>query len=275
MGRLLPPLSGPHKIIRVGLTYASHAAEADVDVPERPLLFGKVWHTVIGPGAEIRMPYEDCHLDYEASWRLSSAIRLGGCPPTGARVRGGYTCFNDVSDRAAQLGDGPVVPGQELSRLRSARAAHRDDGTSWRTPGPADQLPCEREVKRLARTWQMLVGISELVSYGFYQFDLHLGEVIATGTPSGVALGSKSWLRPGDSVEVEIEGVGTLHNTVAGMRCPGHTGRSVGLEVPLRLDVWPGRGCDAACLVAGEGAQRAGEDVRLAVQRRPKHPGAP
>jgi 2-keto-4-pentenoate hydratase/2-oxohepta-3-ene-1,7-dioic acid hydratase in catechol pathway len=58
-----------------------------------------------------------------------------------------------------------------------------------------------------------------LVSYGFSQFDLHLGEVIATGTPSGVALGLKSWLRPGDLVEVEIEGVGTLHNTVAGMRC--------------------------------------------------------
>jgi 2,4-didehydro-3-deoxy-L-rhamnonate hydrolase len=114
MGRLLPPLSGPHKIIRVGLNYASHAAEADVDVPERPLLFGKVWHTVIGPGAEIRMPYEDCHLDYEASWRLSSAIRLGGCPPTGARVRGGYTCFNDVSDRAAQLGDGRWYRGRNF-----------------------------------------------------------------------------------------------------------------------------------------------------------------
>lgn len=80
--RLLPPLSGPHKIIRVGLNYASHAAEADVDVPERPLLFGKVWHTVIGPGAKIRMPCEDCHLDSGASWRLSSAIRLDGCPPT-------------------------------------------------------------------------------------------------------------------------------------------------------------------------------------------------
>jgi hypothetical protein len=59
-----------------------------------------------------------------------------------------------------------------------------------------------------------------LVSYGCYQFDLHPGEVIATGTPSGVALGSKSWLRPGDSVEAGMEGVGTLHNTVGGMRCP-------------------------------------------------------
>jgi 2-keto-4-pentenoate hydratase/2-oxohepta-3-ene-1,7-dioic acid hydratase in catechol pathway len=59
----------------------------------------------------------------------------------------------------------------------------------------------------------------QLVSYGFYQFDLHLGEVIATGTPSGVALGLKSWLRPGDSVEAKIDGVGTLH-TVGRMRCP-------------------------------------------------------
>jgi hypothetical protein len=155
MGRLLPPLSGPHKIIRVGLNYASHAAEADVDVPERPLLFGKVWHTVIGPGAEIRMPYEDCHLDYEASWRLSSAIRLGGCPPT--RRSGAWRLHvlqrRLRSSRSARRR--PVVPGQELSRLRSARAAHRDDGTSWRTPGPADQLPYEREVKRLARAWQM------------------------------------------------------------------------------------------------------------------------
>jgi hypothetical protein len=84
-------------------------------------------------------------------------------------------------------------------------------------------------VKRLAPTWQMLVGISELVSYGFYQFDLHLCEVIATGTPSGVALGLKSWLRPGDSVEAKIEGVGTLHKHGGRYALPGHTGRSVGL----------------------------------------------
>src|ERR671910_1338365 len=93
------------------------------------------------------------------------------------------------------------------------------------------------------------------------------------GMPSGVALGLKSWLRPGDSVEAEIEGVGVLHNTVGGMFCPGRTGPSVGLEVPRRLDGRPGRGCDAACLVAAAGAQRAGEDVWLAVQRRPEHPG--
>jgi 2-keto-4-pentenoate hydratase/2-oxohepta-3-ene-1,7-dioic acid hydratase in catechol pathway len=114
MGRLLPPLSGPHKIIRVGLNYASHAAEADVDVPERPLLFGKVWHTVIGPGAEIRMPYEDCHLDYEASWRLSSAIRLGGCPPT---RRSGAWRLHVLQRRlrsSRSTRRRPVVPGQDL-----------------------------------------------------------------------------------------------------------------------------------------------------------------
>src|SRR5215207_6875817 len=93
--------------------------------------------------------------------------------------------------------------------------------------------------------------------------------------PAASLLARSAGCDPGDSVEAEIEGVGVLHNTVGGMFCPGHTGRSVGLEVPRRLDVRPGRGCDAACLVAGEGAQRAREDVWLAVQRRPEHPGAP
>jgi 2-keto-4-pentenoate hydratase/2-oxohepta-3-ene-1,7-dioic acid hydratase in catechol pathway len=112
--RLLPPLSGPHKIIRVGLNYASHAAEADVDVPERPLLFGKVWHTVIGPGAEIRMPYEDCHLDYGGAGGCHRLSGSAAARRPGARVRGGYTCFNDVSDRAAQLGDGRWYRGRNF-----------------------------------------------------------------------------------------------------------------------------------------------------------------
>jgi 2-keto-4-pentenoate hydratase/2-oxohepta-3-ene-1,7-dioic acid hydratase in catechol pathway len=65
----------------------------------------------------------------------------------------------------------------------------------------------------------MLVGISKLVSYGFSQFDLHLGEVIATSTPSGVGLGLKSWLRPGDSVGRRSRALARCTNTVAGMLC--------------------------------------------------------
>src|SRR5918992_4080715 len=87
-------------------------------------------------------------------------------------------------------------------------------------------------------------------------------------------LGLKGWLRPGDSVEAGDGGRWRIAPTGGRYALPGYTGRSVGLGVPLRLDVRPGRGCDAACLVAGEGALRAGEEVWLAVQRRPQHPGA-
>ena len=115
MGRLLPPLSGPHKIIRVGLTYASHAAEADVDVPGAAIAVRQG----VAHGESVRAPRSACRM----RTAISTMRRAGGCHRLsgsaaarrpGARVRGGYTCFNDVSDRAAQLGDGRWYRGRNF-----------------------------------------------------------------------------------------------------------------------------------------------------------------
>lgn len=205
----------PRQIVCLGLNYRDHAEEAGLDLPPQPLLFMKAPGSVAAHKEPIRMPQGCTQLDYEAE--LAVVIGRPGrnvSVDQAHELIGGYTCFNDVSDREAQMSGGQWFRGK-----------------SFRTFGPlgpwivtvdelglADNLAIEcrvnGSVRQRSSTSQLVFPVAEIVSYCSRLMDLLPGDVIATGTPGGVAYPNGTYLQPGDSVEVEIEGIGVLQNTV-------------------------------------------------------------
>lgn len=204
------------KIVAVGLNYRDHAREVDMELPERPLLFAKWPNAVIGDGDAIVLPPGVEQVDYEAE--LAAVI---GATVKGASVENaleavaGYACLNDVSARSLQFADGqwtrgksldtfcpigPVVPRDAVGDPQSLRIGCRVNGETMQDGTTAD----------------MIFSVAQLVAFISEWITLEPGDVIATGTPPGVAMGRPDgrYLAPGDTVEVEIEGVGVLTNRV-------------------------------------------------------------
>ena len=204
--RLVAPCR-PTKIVCVGRNYADHARELGNDVPETPLLFFKPPSAVIGPGDSIVYPPQSQRVDYEGELAVVIGRRCRNVRRDEAHkyVRG-YTVFNDVTARDLQKADGQwarakgfdtfapigpwIVDGIDVSRLR----------IRTRLNGKLCQDAC---------TDQMIFDVPTLVEYATAAFTMEPDDIIATGTPSGIG----PMLR-GDLVEVEIEGIGTLANSV-------------------------------------------------------------
>ena len=177
----LGPLFTPRNVICIGLNYKDHAAEGGVALPEKPVVFAKLNGSIIGPNAPIVLPPETQQVDYEAELAVVIGRRCKGASKEDAlNCVAGYTCLNDVSARDFQFGDNQWV-----------RSKSQD------TFGPMGPY---------------LVTISFL-SRGI---TLEPGDVISTGTPHGVGFARKPpiFLKAGDQVVVEIDGVGRLSNRV-------------------------------------------------------------
>lgn len=205
---LLAPVL-PSKIICVGKNYLDHAAEMGGSVPERPLLFFKPPSAVIGPEAEIHLPASS-RVDYEGEIAVVIGRRCRHVPRArAAEVIWGVTAFNDVTDREAQ--------SWETNWVRAKGFDTSACLGPWLVPW--DELPHPLEVvtrvdgerRQQGRTDQLAFPIPFLIEVVSGIMTLERGDVIATGTPAGVGP-----LRPGDVVEVEVSGVGTLRNRVAG-----------------------------------------------------------
>jgi 2-keto-4-pentenoate hydratase/2-oxohepta-3-ene-1,7-dioic acid hydratase in catechol pathway len=212
---LSAPIPRPPKVICVGLNYADHAAESGVEPPEHPILFSKFPTAVIGPGDAIVLPEGATQLDYEAELAIVIGRPARNLSPDEAPAAiGGYACFNDVSEREAQLGDGQWLRGKTHDTFAPF-------GPWIATPDevdPADlaiRCSVNGEVRQDSRTSEMIFPSAEIVSFCSRAFTLEPGDVIATGTPPGVALGNGRWLQPGDEVTVSIDGLGSLTNHVA------------------------------------------------------------
>jgi len=212
---LLAPIPRPGKVVCVGLNYKDHAAETGATPPERPMLFGKAATCVVGPGRDIEMPAGDVKLDYEAE--LAVVIGALGRHLTKEQapsVIGGYACFNDVSERIAQKTDGQFFRGKSFDTFGPF-------GPLIATPDEIDDpqhltIRClvNDEVRQDSSTSAMIFSINHIVAYCSRAFTLEPGDVIATGTPSGVGAGSGRFLQRSDTVSVEVEGLGTLTNQV-------------------------------------------------------------
>lgn len=205
-----PGLARPGKIICVGRNYRDHAEEMDNPVPERPLLFQKPVSAVIGPDEPIRLPGESDEVEHEAEIGVVVGRRLSRADEEEARAAvAGVTCVNDVTARDLQRTESQWVRAKGFDsfcpvgpRLHALR-----DPDAWREL----EVRCRvnGEERQRGRAADMAFGLPAVLSYVSRAITLEPGDLVATGTPSGVGP-----LRPGDRVEVEVSGVGVLRNPV-------------------------------------------------------------
>jgi 2-keto-4-pentenoate hydratase/2-oxohepta-3-ene-1,7-dioic acid hydratase in catechol pathway len=213
---LLAPVPRPGKIVAAGVNYAAHAAEGNRDAPDHPVLFAKLTTSVVGHGAEIRWdPTLTQFVDFEAELAvvIGRTCRRVGESEALAYVAG-YTCLNDVSARDLQYSDKQFVRGKSLDTFcpLGPWLVTADEITDPQ----ALRVRClvNGEVMQDASTAEMVFGVAALVSFCSQAFTLEPGDVIATGTPSGVGWfrDPKLMLKDGDEVVVDIEHVGRLVN---------------------------------------------------------------
>lgn len=214
---ILAPLPTPGKIVCIGLNYRDHAAETGVAVPQEPVLFAKFANSVIGPGAPIMVPRAARRVDYEAELGVVIGRRARRVGPEEALAHvAGYICANDVSARDLQPKSGQWTRGKAVD--------------TFLPTGPwlvtADEIPDPQvlaircivngEVLQDSNTAEMVFGVADLVSFISQTMTLEPGDLVVTGTPAGVGFARepKRWLEPGDTVTVEIEGVGRLTNRI-------------------------------------------------------------
>lgn len=216
--RLLPPVPRPGKIIAVGLNYRDHAMEAGAAaLPKSPILFAKFTTSLCGHGDAIVLPSMDANSDYEAEL----AVVIG---KKGKRIAAenayqhvaGYMPLNDVSARTWQFGDKQWVRGKSPDTFcpTGPWLTTRDE-----IGDPHALAICARlngVTMQDSNTGRMIFRIPELIEFISASITLEPGDIIATGTPEGVGVFRKPpvFLQPGDEVEIEIEKLGVLKNTV-------------------------------------------------------------
>ncbi|MEN3187266.1 MAG: fumarylacetoacetate hydrolase family protein [Atribacterota bacterium] len=209
--RLLSP-TRPTKIVAVGLNYQDHIAEFGHPVPENPIIFIKPSSSVIGPGDPIILPESSKQVDYEAELAVVIKKRARHVPKEEVpEYILGYTCFNDVTARDLQRKDGQWTRAKSFDTFSPLGPWIETD----LDPHNATvQCYLNGDLRQCSNTCKLLFSAWELVSFISQVMTLLPGDVIATGTPSGVGP-----LHPGDVVEVKIEGIGTLRNEVQKELC--------------------------------------------------------
>ena len=214
---LLTPIIDPEKIICIGLNYRAHAAEGGFKVPEFPSTFIRTTNTLVPSGQALMRPRHSGDFDYEGE--LAIVIGCGGRHIAARDALShvlGYTCFNDGSVRDYQF-----------KHSLTAGKNHPSTGGLGPWIVTADEIPDPSRLTLVTRvngnevqrkgTDDMIFDVPAIIAYVSSWTALAPGDVIATGTPEGVGFARKPplWLRPGDTVEVEISSIGTLVNPVA------------------------------------------------------------
>jgi 2-keto-4-pentenoate hydratase/2-oxohepta-3-ene-1,7-dioic acid hydratase in catechol pathway len=215
---LEPPIRHPASIVCIGRNYIEHIQEGNAPVPEYPILFSKFPNTLVGSGADVQAHGQlTQQLDYEGELAVVIGRTAARIPAAQAMsVVAGYTVLNDISARDLQYKDLQWIRGKSLD--------------TWCPLGPVmlsvDEVPdpyalriqtrVNGELRQNASCADMLFKIPELIEFITRGITLQPGDLIATGTPSGVGLGFKPprWLVPGDRVEVSIEPIGTLRSVI-------------------------------------------------------------
>lgn len=214
--RALAPVPEPGKIVCVGMNYRDHAEEQNEEIPDKPLLFGKAPTAVTNPGSPIRVPPEIDQVDYEVELGVvigREAYRVDAADAEDHVA--GYTVIDDVSGRDAQFEDGQFLRGKSFDTFAPmGPILRKGDGFD---PNNVDvELRVNSETKQSSNTEEFIFDAYELVEYVSHAMTLRPGDVISTGTPGGVGIfrDPPELLKPGDTVEAEIDGIGTLSNPV-------------------------------------------------------------
>lgn len=203
---LLPPVN-PSKIICIGRNYAAHAAEHQADVPEEPMMFLEPPSALIGPGEAIEIPEGIGRVDHEVELAVVIGKRARSISKEDAlSVVFGYTCANDVSARDLQKKDGQWGRAKGFDTFCPLGPCINTDLDPFDL---AVRARVNGEIKQDSRTSFMMFDVPTLISFISNVMTLEPGDIILTGTPAGV-----SPLQPGDTVQVEVEGIGVLENPV-------------------------------------------------------------
>ena len=211
-----PVIHSPEKAICVGLNYRRHAVESNMAIPTTPVLFSKFNNSLTGHDTEVDVTGLE-QLDYEAELGLVIGKEGKNIPVEQAlEYVFGYFNANDLSERALQFLSGQWFVGKSLDNFLPT--------------GPylvsADEVPDPQnlsikgwlngELRQDSNTADMIFSVAECISFISKYMTLKPGDIIVTGTPEGVILGfeEKVWMKPGDTYKVEIEGLGSLSNTL-------------------------------------------------------------
>lgn len=214
---LLAPIPRPGKILALGLNYRDHAAEAGMELPKIQSWFAKMPTAVNGPYDPVHLPRVSDKLDYEAELAFVIGKRVRHATAQSAKdAIAGFCCANDVSVRDFQFHSTQFVVGKSFD-------THCPFGP-WLTS--ADEIPDPQnlsiqcsvngEIRQDSNTSDMVFDVYQMVEYLSQAMTLEPGDLILTGTPAGVGAVRKPrlYLKPGDVVRVEVEGLGHLENRV-------------------------------------------------------------
>lgn len=224
--RLEAPLARPPKILAVGLNYRAHAEECGLPIPQIPIIFNKQSTSAAGPFDPIHRPRESDQLDYEGELAIVIGRRCRRVPASKARsVVAGYAVANDVSVRDWQIRVPTMTMGKSwdthcpfgpwITTTDEVADPHALDLKTW----------LNGELRQNANTSDLIFDCDQIIEHLSTAFTLEPGDVIVTGTPSGVGLwmDPKGWMKAGDVVKVEIAGLGAIENRV--IEEPGDTAR--------------------------------------------------
>ena len=197
----------PSKVVAVGLNYQEHINETGMNKPDTPVLFIKPFTSVIGPGESIIYPRTANRVDYEAELAVVIGEKCKNVDQNDVKnVILGYTCLNDVTERFMQGLDGQWTRAKSFDTFCPIGPYIE---TSFEPKGILVESYLNGEQKQSASTDLLIFSVEELVSFISGVMTLLPGDVIATGTPSGIGP-----MEPGDTVEIRIENIGALINMV-------------------------------------------------------------
>ena len=215
--KLYTPITNPPRVFAIGLNYREHAIESKLALPKFPVVFFKMTTAIIGPGENIVLPRNSTQPDYEAE--LAFVIGKGGyrIPASAWKEHVyGYTIVNDVSARDVQLSTSQWSLGKSFPTFCPMGPAIVTTDEIADPHELAIGLSINGEVLQNSSTNELVFRLPELVEYISSITPLLPGDIVSTGTPSGVGMGRtpQRWLKAGDSVTVTVEGLGSLTNPV-------------------------------------------------------------
>jgi 2-keto-4-pentenoate hydratase/2-oxohepta-3-ene-1,7-dioic acid hydratase in catechol pathway len=215
---LLPPVADPQKIVCIGLNYAAHAAEAGIEPPQVPTFFAKFANALAPPGAVVPLPEASAKVDFEAEVALVVGQRCAGVSDEDAlECIAGYMLFNDLSARDLQFATPQWMPGKVFDGSAPCGPALVTPDEALADGAVSFELTLNGERMQSASTDDLIFGFGPLVSHLSSLMTLEPGDIVSTGTPSGVGSTREPrvWLSAGDELAISSPTLGLLETRIA------------------------------------------------------------
>jgi 2-keto-4-pentenoate hydratase/2-oxohepta-3-ene-1,7-dioic acid hydratase in catechol pathway len=215
---LLAPVPDPDKIVCIGLNYRAHAAEAGIEPPEVPTFFAKFRNALALPGASVALPAASRKVDFEAEVAFVVGRRCKEVSESeAAEYVAGYTLLNDLSARDLQFATPQWIPGKVFDGSAPCGPALVTPDEALADGPIAFSLDLNGERMQEATTDDLIFGVPQLVSHLSRLMTLEPGDIVSTGTPSGVGStrAPRVWLKPGDEIAISSPTLGRLGTRIA------------------------------------------------------------